>query len=685
MAGSINPGINLNAASVPVSKYISNATHTGALQDQGSKVVKSELPKDTPPRIEAAQESSPAEGALLPGLHQEIQEDGSLVLAAESGVRLAMSSEGKIQTIDLPGEGQIQRQEDGGMVLFKGSGQAMAVEPFTKEDGSFGGYGFVRKDGTSVFLDLEKMAVGYIDSLGSVHQEIDASNGHRILINSSFKDPKTGEKSKLKSHLYVHPDGHAEHIDGYAKGLEVSAGKIKLTNPANHPHTIDLPVKLPGFESSQPEATPIPQTSSQAPLWETPPDRPMTHAVIPSMALFHRDEEGQLAVQLRTGVTLMHTKDRTVCVDPRSGERLPATAEKFTSSDGRSETVFKFQDSQGNDYQMFDDSMDFLVTSKDGKVRQHVLPDGTVLGVIQGEDRPYRFEITPKGEYKLDPGLMMQPSPSGQDVSVAYLPGAMGAQAPSVQLPYPIPGDQANAGQHLEVFGAVKYPQSGLILPGFEGPTQPVPQPPPQNPAQPAPQPPGPMSPPTAPVHNFEATYLPHPGMFQQPVEPGAMQRLKYMFTGNPMDLQPRGYQPSPPWMGGYPSYGTGYPQPGPMGYPGMSDPMAYPSMPTGYPTATMSYPSGPSYPNPHAPTPPNWTGAPPGQPGQMPGGSSMLDRMRAEYFQTEQMLNQQIMTNQWTTNMMIAGQTMHSAFNGMNMAMAMWPRNYFFNPFCFF
>ena len=62
-----------------------------------------------------------------------------------------------------------------------------------------------------------------------------------------------------------------------------------------------------------------------------------------------------------------------------------------------------------------------------------------------------------------------------------------------------------------------------------------------------------------------------------------------------------------------------------------------------------------------------------------------MLDRMRAEYFQTEQMLNQQIMTNQWTTNMMIAGQTMHSAFNGMNMAMAMWPRNYFFNPFCFF
>jgi len=55
MAGSINSGYNVNAASVPVSKYIANATHTGALQDQGSKVTKTEAPPEKQkPIVDAA-------------------------------------------------------------------------------------------------------------------------------------------------------------------------------------------------------------------------------------------------------------------------------------------------------------------------------------------------------------------------------------------------------------------------------------------------------------------------------------------------------------------------------------------------------------------------------------------------------------------------------------------------------
>lgn len=683
----------MNAASVPVSKYIANATHTGALQDQGSKVTKTEAPPEKQkPIVDVAPTPPPAPEAEneMPGLRQQVKSDGSQQFVADNGVKMDTSPEGQIQNIEVPGEGTIQRQAEGKMSLQTEDGKQVPVEAFHTENGEFLGYSFTRGDKTKVHVNLDNLSVAYQGAHGDIWQEVDATGGQSILINSSFKDPETGKRSQLQSHVYVQADGQVEHLDGYNKGLKVSAGKIEFRNPANFRTSIELPTPIASLKSGE---APAPQSKVaeeaapdvNAPLLQEPPARPMTHAVIPSMVLFHRDEEGQTAIQLRNGMTLMHTKDRTVAMDARNGERLPAEVTTFTAADGRVENMFNFKDSVGNQYRMFDDSMDFLVESKDGKVRQHVLPDGTILGQIKSDEgKSYRFEITPKGQYKTDPGLQMTPSPSGQDVPIAYLRSNQNGPAVAVQLPYPIPGDQANAGQHADVFGATSYPQSGSKLPGFADVTVP-PQVPPQAPPQAPPQNNGPVfngAPPQGPTHNFDAGYLPYPGVPQQPMEPSMMQRLKYMFTGNPMDLQPKPhYQPPPPWMGGYNSGYHGMP---PTGWPQQPQTGWPQQQPAGWPQGPGSIGGGvPSYPTPGAP-PPNWTGAPPGAPGQMPGGNGMLDRMRAEYYQTDQMLMNQVMMGQQTTNMMMAGQMMHSMFNGFSMGMALMPSSYFFIPFLF-
>ena len=737
MAGSIN-GYNPNAVGVPVSKYIANATHSGALQDTGKKSTKVEAEKIPEPVVEAKVETPvapPQEDAPeLPGVSLQQQADGSQQLRTDSGVNMSTDKDGKISNIEVPGDGSIQRQPDGQMMLQTPDGQKVPVHPFESEDGGFAGYSYTRKDETQVHVNLENMSVGYISKDNNVWQEVQADGSQLIRCKSDFKDPKTGERKQLDSTVFVHTDGSIES-NGYNRDLQVSAGKIQYKSPANFTHTLELPQRIPslaGPEESKPQ-TPAATNPQAGPLlMEEPGEKPVAHCVLPNQVGFDRDETGQTAIMLRSGLTLIHTNDSTAVRDPKVNDHLlPAEVENYKSADGRLEKAFKFKDSDGNQYRMFNESMDFLVDSPDGKVRQHVLPGGTILGQIQGENgKFYRFEVTPGGEVKADTGLNIPPSAA--DKATAYIPGPDGKPV-GVALPYPIPNDQANAAQYANVYGTYNYPQSGEVLEAFQNGQAPPPQAPPQGmPPQPPiqggpPQPPIQGGPPNQPPYpgpgvgappipsmpsygyDPNATVMPYPGVPQQPVQPGFMQRLKYMFTGNPSDIQPRMYNsPPPPWMGSYPgSYGYpngGYPTnnsqiydpsamvpQSPMGSYYGEDPMAAYGQPGQQPPGQQppgqppigSVPGAPSYPGQVQPGP-NYAGQTPTYPGQMPNAGTMLDRMKADFDRSSQAMWGQVAMGQATTNAMIMGQSMNSMFSGLSLSMAMWPRSSFFCPFMF-
>jgi hypothetical protein len=720
MAGSIH-GYNPNAVGVPVSKYISNATHTGALQETGKKAtqVKADPAPEPETKAEVAQ-AQPAQAPPLPGIHLQAQPDGGQILSADSGVSLATTADGKIDHIDIPGDGSIQRQPDGQMKLQTPDGQQLSVQPFEDQEGGFRGYRYTRADQTQVHVDLLDMSVGYISKDGNVFQVIQADGSQEINCKSDFKDPKTGERKQLDSRVLVYPDGSVES-GGYNRDLQVSAGKIQYKSPANFTHTIELPQRIGGLGRPPETQEAAPATATAPPtgplLMEQPGQKPVVHAVLPNQVGFDRDETGQTAIMLRSGLTLLHTADSTAVRDPKVNDRLlPAEVENFTSADGRLEKAFKFKDADGNQYRMFNDSMDFLVDSPDGKVRQHVLPGGTILGQIQGANGNfYRFEVTPNGEVKSDAGLQIPPS--AQDKGVAYIPGPDG-QPVGVALPYPIPNDQANAAHYVNMYGSYDYPTSGQKLEAFQNSHTPPPLPPnhgapPQPPLQgPGPMGQGPMSRPGMPGQpgGFSPTVLPYPGHPQQPVAPGFLQRLKYTFTGNPADIQPRHYySPPPPWMGSYPgNFNTpnysGIYDPStmvaqsPMGsYYGSEDPMAAygqpgaPGQPGGPPAGPGgpgqppigSAPGVPGYPG-QTPSGPNFAGQTPGYPGQMPNAGSYLEQMKQQFDRTNQEMWGQVAMSQATTQAMVAGQTMSSIFSNLSLGMAMWPRSSFFCPFFF-
>ena len=685
MAGSINPGFNPSLASVPVSKYISNATHVGATQQVGKEAAKV---KDEPARDTAqtrqpatAQATASAEPA---GVQQKTKPDGSLEFTTESGVVMNTDSEGKITKIDIPGDGQIERKDEQ-MVLTTANGKQLPVQPFQDEQGMFLGYSFVRPDDTKVYVNLDGLSVAYEGKHGDIWQEVDSQGGQTIFTDSTFKDPKTGQKSQIRSHVYVHPDGKVEHIEGYNKGLKVSGGKIEFRSPADFPTTIELPNPLNGGSKPTPRAESA--VPPQGPVLQEDPSKPAVHANLPSFTLFHRDEFGQTAITLRNDLSVMDTAERTLVSDsnensPTYGQKWLAETEMVTSADGRSEKMLKFKDGQGNQYRLFNESMDFLVDSPDGKVRQHVLPNGTILGQVEGENgKFYRFEVTPQGQYKTDPGLSLASTALG-DAKQATIKGADG-QAQSVALPYAIPFNQAAAAHESSVFGTPSYPTSGQILPAFQGGE--TPPAPPEVPPQ---QPGGPTTPPPLPPQDrIEPTILPHYGQPQQPVQPGFFQRLKYTFSGNPAHLQSYS-PPPPPWMSSYPQQGydpmsgyyTGGYDPALGGYPPNGD-MPPGGAPQGPPPNPN--PGGPpSYPSQQAT--PGFTGQAPGGPGQVPSAEDYLERLKRE--------NAALNAANWAAashtpllNMMIGMTALGEMQLGMGMMRVMFPGAMFFNPFCFF
>ncbi|MBS2038813.1 hypothetical protein JST97_27780 [bacterium] len=672
MAG-IN-GVPLNAlgagaVSVPISKYISNATHTGAAQQVGKDTAQIQDTATT------ANAQSGQEAQSLPGLKVSYRDDGTQCFQTDSGLIMNTSGDGKITSIIIPGEGVIQPRDDGNFVLQTSNGADIPVQPYGSDKNDFEGYTYKRRDGSSVHFNIADMSLGYISDNGKVCQNVEPTGVHTIGVRSSFRDPKTAQITNLETTVTVTPNGQIDST-GYTKDLRVGANKLQFTNLANNRQVIDLPATIPALvpppKPEKPEVAPRPANNGPILMEDTPPPphpeppvnippKPIAHAVLPSQVGFDRDEQGQVAVMLRSGLTMIYTQaDGAAVRDPRVPDKLlPASMENFTSADGRIEKQFRFTDAAGVNYRCFQESMDVLVDSADGNVRQHILPNGTILGQILGPDGQFkRFEVTPKGEVKADPGLTIPPS-SG-DRGQAYLKGPDGRSI-QVALPYPIPSDQANAGMYADMYGSPKYPQSGERLPAFNQGS------PPNQPNLPPGPPPGPQNPPpnagpnpnAGPMAGFDPTlgpmagsnFFPNPGQVQQPVPPG---------WGAP---NPGYYGAPPPNPGPYPNaYGS---------YPGAN--------PWGAPNPGNNYAPYPGQGGPQ----PGFTGQTPSYPGQMPDGPTLMERMRADFERNNQAIWGQLAASQAGTTMMIAGQTMSSAMSGMQMGMAMWPRGMWYSPFC--
>ncbi len=643
MAAGIN-GVPLNAmgaVGVPVSKYISNATHVGAAQQTGKEAAQIQDTAPTPP---AAQTEEPQ---FVPGLRVASRDDKSQCFQAQSGLVMNTTEEGKITSIEVPGEGLVQRQSDGTLAMETANGAKITIKPFGNEQNDFLGYAYNRQDGTTVHINIADMSVGYVsgDKDNGVWQEISATGDQVITTKTMVFDPKEGKKVPVLSQVTVSADGNVA-VDGYDKELRLGADKLQFKDPGNFTQTVKFPQVVPALATPlAPEPATAPKPSRSAPILmeDTPPPphpeppvevpaKPIAHAVLPSQVGFDRDEKGQTAVMMRSGVTMIYTlADGAAVRDPRVADRLlPATVENFTSADGRIEKQFKFQDAAGINYRCFQESMDVLVDSNDGKVRQHILPNGTILGQVQGPDGQFRrFEVTPKGEVKADPGLTIPPSSS--DRGQAYWVGPDGKTVP-IALPYPIPSDQTNAGMYADMYGTPKYPQSGERLPAFDAGSPPNggPVPPGAPPGTQTP-PPG-VNPNAGPMAGFNPDAGPMAGTSFMASQPGAP--------------QPGGYNP-PPNMGAYPGSYTANPGYGPQQqapYPGQG------------------------------PQTPNYAGQQPAYPGQMPDMPTLMEKMKADFDRTNAMMWGQLAQSSATTQMMTMGQSINSAMYGLQFGMAMFP-----------
>lgn len=663
MAGINGIPVNaLGAVGVPVSKYISNATHVGAAQQTGKDAAQLQDIASTPP---AAQTEEPQ---FVPGLKVSSRDDGSQCFQAQSGLVMNTTADSKITSIEVPGEGLVQRQQDGSLAMELTNGAVIPVKTFGNEQTDFLGYHYTRQDGTTVHINLADMAVGYVkgDQEKVVWQEIGATGTQHISVRTSAFDPKDGKKTQLITKVSISPDGEIE-VQGHDKDLQLSPNRIAFKDLTNFTQGFDLPQPVAAF--TPPEPPPVaPRSSSPgaifvdnsppppqpAPPVNIPP-KPIVHAVIPSQIGFDRDEAGQVGITFPSGISFMYTTNSGGVVrDPRVQDRLlPATVENFTSADGRLEKQFKFEDAVGIKYRCFQESMDVLVDSKDGKVRQHILPNGTVIGQIEGPDGTFRrFEVTPRGELKADPGLTVPPSSAGRNQ--AYWTGPDGKTVP-ISLPHPIPAEQVNAGMYADMYGTPKYPQSGERLPAFvEGGSPPNTGPIPPGP--PGPQ--NPVNPNAGPMAGFNPNQGPMAGTSFVPTQPPP---------------QPGGYNP-PPNMGPYPGSYTGYP--GGSTWSPNAGYGAPPPPPPGYggPQQQAAYPG-------QAPQTPSYTGQQPSYPGQMPDMPTLMEKMKADFDRNNAMMWGQLAQSSATTQMMTMGQTMNSAMYGLSFGMAMWPRTMF--PFC--
>lgn len=282
------------------------------------------------------------------------------------------------------------------------------------------------------------------------------------------------------------------------------------------------------------------------------------------------------------------------------------------------EAQYRFNDGVGNRYTCFSDSLDFMVESPDGRAVQVMQPDGRVYGAIRTPDgQVKRFEIAPDGYNNHDAGLQFGWDPVKREYNRVNVQG----DPNPVPLPYPIGEFQKFSGTSAGAGAA--YPTSGQLPPGFAAPTPGGPQfPPPTSggPQFPPAAPGGPqfaelspslgqelqalqaekaanpaafppdkqarldllskmtqadpmagMRPSPGPQDPYAPSVMPRPGYPQQPVRPGFMDRLKYLFTGNPQNLQPpqgpaRPGLGMPPTqhpmagqLGGYPNNQYGY------------------------------------------------------------------------------------------------------------------------------
>ena len=669
MAAGIN-GVPLNAmgaVGVPVSKYISNATHVGAAQQTGKDAAQIQ---DTAPTQPAAAE----EPQFVPGLKVSSRDDKSQCFQAQSGLVMNTTEEGKITSIEVPGEGLVQRQNDGSLAMETTTGAKITIKPFGNDQTDFLGYAYSRQDGTKVHINIADMSVGYVagDKDNGVWQEISATGDQTITTKTMVFDPKEGKKIPVLSQVIVSADGNVA-VDGYDKELRLGAEGLQFKDPGNFTQTVRFPQSVAALAVAPATEQPAPPSkpSVAAPLlMETPPQpeppvqippKPVVHAVVPSQVGFDRDEAGQVGITFPTGVSFMYTTQSGGAVfDPRFGgmQKMPATVENFTSADGRLEKQFKFEDAAGVKYRCFQESMDVMIESKDGRVQQHLLPTGYILGQVQGPDGQFRrFELTPKGEVKCDPGLTLPPSSAGRNR--AYWTGADGKSVP-IDLPYVIPPEQqANAGMYNDMYGTPKYPQSGVRLPAFDagsppngGPVPPGPPPGTQTP------PPAGINPNAGPMAGFDPNAGPMAGssfMASQPAQPAG------------------GYNP-PPNMGAYPGSYTANPggsswSPNP-GYGAPPPPPGY-----GGPQQQAPYPG-------QGPQTPSYTGQQPGYPGQMPDGPTLMEKMKADFDRTNAMMWGQLAQSSATTQMMTMGQTMNSAMYGLQFGMAMFPSMMYYPRF---
>jgi hypothetical protein len=660
MAGINGIPVNaMGAVGVPISKYISNATHVGAAQQTGKDATQVQDTASTTPAPQTE------EAQFVPGLKVSSREDGTQCFQAQSGLIMNTTEEGKITTIEVPGEGLVRRQNDGSLALETATGAVITVKPFGNDQTDFLGYAYNRKDGTAVHINIADMSVGYVtgDQKNGIWQEVNATGDQVISTKTMVYDPKEGKEVQVLSRVTVSPDGSID-VDGYDKELRIGANKLQFKDPGNFTKTLELPQSIPALiappKTEQPQVATKPSVAAPILMEDTPPPphpeppidvpaKPIAHAVLPSQVGFDRDEKGQVAVMMRSGVTLMYTlSDGAAVRDPRVPDRLlPGTVENFTSADGRIEKQFKFQDAAGVNYRCFQESMDVLIDSKDGTVRQHVLPNGTILGQVQGPDGQFRrFEVTPKGEVKADSGLTIPPSSS--DRGRAYWSGADGKSVP-IDLPYPIPSDQTNAGMYADMYGSPKYPQSGERLPAFAGGS------PPSGPVVPPGPPPGAQAPGANPNAGPMAGFNPNAGPM-----------AGTSFVPSQPPPQPGGYNP-PPNMGAYPGSYTGYPDgstwsPNP-GYGAPPPPPGY-----GGPQQQQA-----PYPG-QGPQQPNYAGQQPSYPGQMPDMPTLMEKMKADFDRNNAMMWGQLAQSSATTQMMTMGQSVNSARYGMQFGMAMWP-----------
>jgi len=640
MAVPINPGMNPAVSGPKRTDFERNAVQIGAAQSAAREVQKEDV---------TAPAARPDQGlksqVISPGVVCHELGDGVAEMRTDSGMAVNFSN--GHQHIKLPGGAEIFHDLTDNSIVARDGGQPVEVEPFKNEQGQYYGFAYTRPDGTRVTVNTEDLT--FVLQRGQVTQSIGADGSQVIQMTSQFRGER-GRFSDLKQTILVTPDGQVESLGKAQEGVQVGPKEMSFKNPGGAKITVELPaplqVPLSGDLAAPPPPPPppavaVPQNFGNAVLMQDgyTPGAPGNPAVAQGNLnpYIYNPPVGDGLVNTPSGISRFRNAAGTtlnfqngICMMDVGGDARLTTADGMAGGpvevtqrirpNAPPETQYRFNDTAGNTYTCFSDSLDFMVASPDGRAIQVMQPDGRVYGAIRTPDgQVKRFEIAPDGYNNHDAGMGFGWDNVKREYNRVHLQG----DPNPIPLPYPIGEFQKFSSSSAGAGSA--YPTSGQLPPGFGTPTPPVPTPPGQFPPTPpgqftpgqmppTPAPGGPQfaelspslgqelaalqaekaanpaafppdkqarldllskmtqadpyagaRPTPGPQDPYAPSIMPRPGYPQQPMRPGFMDRLKYLFTGNPQNLQPP-QSPARPGLGMPP---TQHPMAGQLGgYP---------------------------------------------------------------------------------------------------------------------